>query len=151
MPDGDGPFGAPADPTARTLIASVIRPSIVIASASSNGSQRTASSSVPLGAGHARRVRPVARKRTAISSETEFERCDPGELAPIGRGRRRSPRAARAGRRRARVSPGGHAALRDLPRIVVERVAVLADQQDPVVVVDATRTPAARFAKWTTP
>ena len=60
--------------TAMTVIASVIRPSRVIASTSANGSQRTARSSVPSGLATPD-DRPVARKITADSSETEFERC----------------------------------------------------------------------------
>ena len=80
-------------------------------------------------------VRPVARYRTARSSVTEFERStrasscqslglDAGLLAQL------ALRADRAGPRRRGRRP------RDLPRIGVERVAVLADEDDPVLVVD---------------
>ena len=80
-------------------------------------------------------VRPVATNRTASSSVTLFERwtrassCQSAASTPVSsRSSRRAPSSARLA--------GGDAALRDLPRVGVERVAVLADEQDPVVVVE---------------
>ena len=121
--------------TATTVITSLIRPSRVIASTSSNGSQRTARSSVPSGVATPW-VRPVATNRTASSSETLLERWTRASSRQSVGGHPGLLDAARAGRPRARVSPVGHAALRDLPRVLVERVAVLPDEQDPVLVVE---------------
>ena len=60
---------------------------------------------------------------------------DPGELAPVvgldaGLLAQLAPRAVE------RALAGGHAALGDLPRVGVERVAMLADEQHAVVVVE---------------
>ena len=66
------------------------------------------------------RVRQVERRRS---------RATP-------RPRSRSPRGARAGRPSSRSSSGRDAALGDLPGVAIERVAVLADEDDPVLVVD---------------
>ena len=133
-----------------TVIASVIRPSRVIASASSNGTQRTLELPPCRRVSASPWVRPVARNRMASSSLTRFERwrrassrqsvgLDAGLLAQL------APGAVE------RRLPGGHAAFGDLPRIRVERVAVLADEERR----DRRRrwptTPAARLAKWTTP
>ena len=135
--------------TPTTVIASVIRPSRVIASASSNGTQRTSSVLGRLGCRRAR-SRPGRQEEHGGLVGDRVREVDPGELAPRRRPRRRSPRAARAAPRRARLAVG-HAALGDLPRVGVERVAVLADEQHAVARRRRRGRPAARFAKWTTP
>ena len=129
-------------------IASVIRPSSVIASASSNGS--------PAGLellGRLRVGRAVRHDRREVEDRhfvaDGVREVAPGQLDPF-RGLDTgllSQLPADTVERRLR---GRHAALRDLPRPGVERVAVLADQQDAIVLVE-DHDPAARFAKWITP
>ena len=60
---------------------------------------------------------------------------DAGELAPVARLDARLL-AELAFRAVERGLAGGHAALRDLPRVGIERVAMLPDEQDAVVVVE---------------
>ena len=119
---------------ASTLIASVIRPSSVIARASSNGTQRTSSTSLGSGdAGPWRQAGRQVEERDLVGDRVR--ELDAGELAPLGR-LEAGLLAELALRAVERVLAVRHAALRDLPRVAVERVAVLPDQDDPVLVVD---------------
>ena len=70
--------------SASSLIASVISPRSIIARASSNGTRRTAISSVPSGVASPA-VRPVARYRSPASSVTELDRWTRRDLSPLGR------------------------------------------------------------------
>ena len=76
-----------------------------------------------------------AAQITPASSVTEFERW----TRPISRHSSAStPVSSRSSRATpsSGVSPAGDAAFGDLPRVCVERVAVLADEQDAIVVVE---------------
>ena len=119
---------------ATTLIASVMRPSRVIARASSNGTQRTSIASVGSGAASPwRQVGGEVQDGPLVGDRVG--QVDPRDLAPR---RRLEPGllpelALRPVQRRL---AGRHAALGDLPRPRVQRVAVLPDERRPVLVVE---------------
>ena len=116
-----------------TDIASVMRPSSVIASASSKRTQRDSMSSVGSGSASPATAPRREHDRLLVGNGVREMGTGPARASPSLP--RRSPRATRAGSHRRRL-PGRHAALGDLPRHRVEGVAVLAHEQDAIGLIE---------------
>ena len=89
------------------VIASVIRPSRIIARASSNGHPADARGPRSRRGSPRRRSGRSRGRATASSSVTEFERWTRASSRHVAAPRCRSPRGARAGRPSSAVSPSG--------------------------------------------
>ena len=132
----------PDTPTPAIVITSWISPAAISASTSSRVAQRIARSSVGSGAA-APATRPSARNSAPRSSVTELETvirhsCRHAVASkPVSS---RSSRRAPSSQRLALVD----AALGDLPAVLVERVPVLPDEQQPPVVAHCDHAHGAR-------